>query len=290
MSVDYNAMDEEADTELAEAYGTESADSPDEGTESQEVTATEPEGTPDAEVVEEHAQDSEPVVAESRYKEAVRAMNRAQQELAEYRKQSDHMIAQLQEQVAALQTKQVEPSEDETDLSEAKELYPEVVNPLLKTIESLKKQLAKVTEDVTGVQGFAARYQQSEAQTAEERHFAEIHSVHPDAEQLASTEDFRNWANAQAPMIQMALQQGTAKDVIAALNLYRAESGKPAPVSNKTDKLAAARDAAVPTVRGSGKPESKQTYTADQIAKMSRAEFLKHEAAIDEAMARGEIY
>jgi hypothetical protein len=101
-------------------------------------------------------------------------------------------------------------------------------------------------------------------------------------------------------MIQDALKQGTARDVVAALNLYRSEhpksvdvpveAVKEAPaVVKPVSKLAEAKKASSPVVKSSTKPEEKQAYTQAQIAKMSREEFTKNEAAIDEAMARGEI-
>jgi hypothetical protein len=96
-------------------------------------------------------------------------------------------------------------------------------------------------------------------------------------------------------LIQQALRQGTAHDVISALNLFRAEH--PASVPDtikqnaiaKPDKLAAAKAASTPVINSSRKVEPKPVYTTAQIAKMSRDEFMKHEAAIDEALARGEI-
>lgn len=298
MTVDYEALDAELDAEIQKMYSEDdsASDAPEEsGTASEEpeavVAQDADEATPST---DEPAETTEPVVPEFRYKEAVRAMNRAQAELAEYRKAEasrDQVIEQLQAEIQALKAGS-SPPEDAPDFNEAKELYPELVNPLLKEIDSLKKQLASVQTEVGTVRSVADRYQQYEMASAHDLHFDAIGRAHPDAFELAKTEEFNAWKNAQAPVIQYALEQGTAKDVIAALNLYKAETGKQPsqPATHRPDRLAAAKDAAAPTIKGASKPDSKQTFTADQIAKMTMAEFAKHEAEIDAAIARGEFY
>jgi prefoldin subunit 5 len=296
MTVDYEALDAELDAEIQKMYSEDdsASDAPEEsGTASEEPEAVVQEAEDATPSTDEPAETpSEPVVPEFRYKEAVRAMNRAQAELAEYRKaeaQRDQVIEQLQAEVQALKAGS-SPQEDAPDFDEAKELYPELVNPLLKEIDSLKKQLASVQNEVGTVRSVADRYQQAEAMSAEERHFAEIRAVHPDAFDLAKTDDFQSWKNAQAPIIQYALDQGTAKDVVAALNLYKADTGKQPSAPHRPDRLAAAKDAAAPTIKGASKPDSKPTLTPDAVAKMTMAEFAKHEAEIDAAIARGEFY
>lgn len=299
MTVDYNALDAELDAEIQELYSSDSSsDAPDTGTASNEdpeaVVQEAESATPSTD--EQRTETTDPVVPEHRYKEAVRAMNKAQQELAEFRKADanrDQTIQQLQAELQALKSNEAPEPDAYEDLSEAKELYPELVAPLLKTIDSLKKQLASVQNEVSGVKTVADRYQQAEAMSAEERHYAEINNAHPDVSELVATEEFQTWRNAQAPVIQYALDQGTARDVVAALSLYKSETGKAstsAPVSNKPDRLAAAKDAASPSIKGASKPDSKPTFTADQIAKMTMSEFAKHEAEIDAAIARGELY
>ena len=300
MTVDYEALDAELDAEIQKMYSEDdsASDAPeDSGTASEDPEAVVQEAesaTPSTD--EQQAETTDPVVPEHRYKEAVRAMNKAQQELAEFRKADanrDQTIQQLQAELQALKSNEAPEPDAYEDLSEAKELYPELVAPLLKTIDSLKKQLASVQNEVSGVKTVADRYQQAEAMSAEERHYAEINNAHPDVSELVATEEFQTWRNAQAPVIQYALDQGTARDVVAALSLYKSETGKAstsAPVSNKPDRLAAAKDAASPSIKGASKPDSKPTFTADQIAKMTMSEFAKHEAEIDAAIARGELY
>ena len=334
MAIDYAAQDAAIDDEIRAMYApegesetTEEPESPAEaGTENEEQTES------PSEEQDEHATGQEPPdeesatesdenneldeakeasVPESRYHNAVVAMNKAQQELADRRKQDagrDSLISQLQTQVQQLldekQTAKPEektstpPADDDKDLAEATELYPEVVNPLLKRIASLEKKLALVSDDVGDVKNVADRYQKTEQKTAEEKHWEDIRAKHPDVEDVVNSPEYADWYHNQAPMIQQALQQGTSRDVVAALNLYRADNPReqaeaevktPQTAAPRVDKLAAAKEASSPSIKTASKPEQKPTYTNAQIAKMSREEFMKHEAAIDEALARGEI-
>lgn len=328
MSIDYEAQDLALDDELRAIYANEEQpkDPPsDEGTESTEqiTEQKEPdEGTLVAEVKSEPEPENKPdVVDAERYKASVKAMNLAQQDLADRRKKDNEVsdyIKQLQEQnqsllqslenAKAADSTPTQPiAEDDTDLKEAKEIYPEVINPLLKIIANLEKKLAAVSDDVGNVKGnlgnvkaVADRYQISEQKSEADKHFDAIRDKYPDLDEIIVDPTYADWYHNQGPLIQQALQKGSTKDAISALKLYRAEHPKESvpevkqetkPEVVKPDKLAAAREAAGPTVKSSQKPiEQKQTFTQAQIAKMSREEFSKNEAAIDEAVARGEIY
>lgn len=324
---DYAAEDAALDLEIQALYAPESEseeaettpEAPETGTASEEQTpestehpSDENEGTVSQDEPEQIAVPEAKTVPEERYQNAVKAMNKAMLEAANLRKQDsarDNLIQQLQAQVQQLQerptapkeTESTQPEMDDDDLEEAISLYPEVANPLLKRIAALEKQLSKVNSDVGDVKSVADRYQKNEQKTAEEKHWDFISGKHPDVDEIVQQPEYAEWYAQQGPMIQNALQKGTAKDVVAALNLYRAEYPKtvaevPAetvstkPAANKSDKLAEAKAAASPTIKSSVKPEKKPTFTNSQIEKMSRQEFMKHEAAIDEALARGEIY
>jgi hypothetical protein len=327
MSIDYEAEDSKLDDELRAAYAIEeqtAKDSPsEEGTEP-EASNTEQEEPDEGTLIEEvkSEPETEPkpdVVEAERYKNAVKAMNAAQAELADRRKQDNEVnnyIKQLQEQnQSLLQSLKTKPEEaaipqtiadDDVDLKEAKEIYPEVINPLLKIIANLEKKLANVSDDVGNVRGevgnvkaVADRYQQSEQKNEADRHMDAIKMKHPDVDEIVTDPVYAEWYNGQDESIQRVLQEGNAKSVISALNMFRADHPKSVPElkqevkteTAKPDKLAAAKEAASPTVKSSSNPtDKKQTFTQAQIDKMSREEFTKNEAAIDEAIARGEVY
>lgn len=318
MPIDYQAQDEALDDEIRALYAQDSeteqeSDSPDEqdGTESPEESEQELE----ASTLADDTQASSPeTVDKSRYDNAVVAMNKAQQELAERRKQDstrDDLInnqqTQLQElsrQLTELQQASAKPvstqqNVDDNELKEASELYPEVVTPLLNMIAKLEQKLAAVSDDVGGVRkevgdvkGVADRYQQSERELANQNYWAVIAQQHPDVREINESTEFTDWYAKQPIGLKNAVDNGGTDEAIAILDLYRASHPRPVSVADsprKADKLAEAKAAAAPTVKGSQRPETKTKFTEAQIAKMSRAEYAKYESEIDDAMARGEI-
>ena len=286
MSNDFEKLEAEADKELAEAYGAEQepvaepTDSGDEPAQESHDTT----GTPvETEVVSEVVEEQQPAsVPESQYKDAIRGMNKAQQEAAALRKEVAAMQAQIQQ---LMERKPEEPLKDES-LDGFREEYPELydmaVNPLLKQIEALKQQVAKFDS-------VASRYEQDRATIEQQSHNQAILQAHPDAFELVQTPDFQAWASKQGPFVQYALTQGSADEVVDALNLYRMAKPVEQRQAQRTDKLAEARAAATPSVRSSQSEPKKTKFTLAEIEKMSRDEFVKHEAAIDEAIARGEL-
>ena len=279
--IDYEAEDLALDEELKALYA---ENSPDDGT---EFTPT-----PETDSTEVDTPVEETVIPESRYKAAVQAMNKAQQDLAELRKQDAGKDAQLQDLQRQLTDKQTSTQvSDDADLDEVQENYPEIINPLLKKIRDLENKLGTVSDDVGNVKSVSQRYQQNEQRSADEQHREAIKAQHPDAYEIADSPEYADWYHNQAPLIQQALNQGTAQDVIAALDLYRAAHPRAVSGSNtKADKLQQARNAATPSLKNTGKPNQKTTYTNAQIAKMTRLEFKEHEEAIDAALARGEVF
>jgi len=324
--IDYAKEDSDLDAELLALYAKDEEsqqEEPETESPAEAGTESEQEELPEQQAAEEPAEEAgtlneadpikeekaEATVSEERYRNAVLRMEQAMQEAAGLRKKDaerDSLLRDLQEQVQQLQSvkaktekeEEASPQDTEDDLAEAKELYPEVIGPLLKRINDLQKKLSKVDDSVNTVKNVADRYQKSEAKTAEEKHWEHIKNAHPDLDEVVNSPEYADWFPQQAPMIQDALRKGSARDVVAALNLYRAEHPKSVPeapvkevpeVVKPVSKLAEAKKASSPAVKSGSKPETKPAYTQAQIAKMSREEFNKHEKSIEEAMARGEI-
>ena len=300
--MNYEQLELEADAEHKALYGV-GDESPDEsGTESQ-IEETDPDtGTIESST---ETETKESTVAESRYKDAVRAMNAAQQEAAELRKltstleqlQADN--AQLRQLIEQQQSKaNVGDETPDNSLDELKDLYPELVTPILKRneslekkIELLEKRLSVVTDEIDGVKTVTDQYQQSSAEIAQEQYWNSIRQAYPDVQDIADSPEYGSWYEQQPPMIKQALVSTNAQDVIAALSLFRpAEKITTVPQSNKQDKLEAAKKAASPQIKVAQTIEQPTKFTEQQIAAMSMKEFMKHEAEIDAALANGEIY
>jgi hypothetical protein len=331
MSDDYIADAQAIEDEIRASYESEESQEQEQDSLSQDSTESQDDSQAQ-DLSQESTQDageheSTPTVEtvdKSRYDNAVVAMNKAQQELAERRKQDserDNLIQSLQSQLQSQaqqladlqkdkseQAKQVESTQeiDDDELKEANELYPELVKPLLNRNAKLEKQLkelvdkfeqqfAAVSKDVSDVKGVADRYQQTEQEAAENRYWNAIRAKHPDTDEIANSNEYSEWYQSQPPLIKQALVSNDHNDVISALDLYRASHPRPVSevekqsTSKSQDKLAAAKEAAGPSIKSGQKPDKKPTYTNEQIAKMSHSEFAKNEDAILEAMARGEI-
>jgi len=78
-----------------------------------------------------------------------------------------------------------------------------------------------------------APLQAKQAESAETAHFAAIEAVHPDVESIAQSESFAKWIDNQPSFVRdgykAVITQGTAEQVIEALNTYKAATGKLTP-------------------------------------------------------------
>jgi len=91
-----------------------------------------------------------------------------------------------------------------------------------------------------------APLKEQRALTAEQAHFSAIEAVHPDVESIAQSESFAKWIDAQPSFARdgykAVITQGTAEQVIEALNTYKAATGKLA-APTKVSAAAAAQAA-----------------------------------------------
>jgi hypothetical protein len=91
-----------------------------------------------------------------------------------------------------------------------------------------------------------APLKEQRALTAEQAHFSAIEAVHPDVESIAQSESFAKWIDNQPSFVRddykAVIAQGTAEQVIEALNTYKAATGKLA-APTKVSAAAAAQAA-----------------------------------------------
>lgn len=108
-----------------------------------------------------------------------------------------------------------------------------------------------------------------------------IRKAHPDFDDIVADDDFHDWAEKQPPRIQDLVYEGSAEDVIWALDQYKA-SKKP-----KTDPNKKAAEAV--GSKGDAKPETrkKKTFSESQVERMSMQEYEKNAEAIQEAISNG---
>lgn len=123
-----------------------------------------------------------------------------------------------------------------------------------------------------------APLQAQQEQSAEDAHFSAIEAAHPDAEQIAQSEQFAQWLGRQPSFVregyQAVIDQGTAEQVIEALNTYKADTGKLAAPPVQTSAAAAAQ-AAIANAR------TKPPMSLSEIPALSNASADESAAMLD---------
>lgn len=282
--IDYEAEEANLDKELWLMMHPEEDKA--ESTEEQQEETQEVDNT----VVQEEQVSQEEMVPISRYKNAQAKMTQATMEAAELRRKIVQLEQQMSQMQAQIQAAPREPEVSDDELKTVVDDYPEIAGPIVKRNKALEAKIAQLEQALQGVQQQSNSYAKTQAEIENEKFWNTIRAVHPDADELTTNhaEELKEWVEQQAPIIQHGFYSGTAQDAIQVLSLYKQSKGQPV---EKPDKLAAAKTASTPKVQSQGKPSSqKTTFTREQIAKMSMDEFMKHESAIDEALAAGQIY
>ncbi len=223
--------------------------------------------------------------AEERIKNAQSRMHEATQEAAELRRQTQDLESQVSQLKTGAPEKpegsQTEPPRDYGSLETLREDYPELINPLIGHISKLEDRLGKLETNVeTTAQTSKLRDEESSHRTHEDA----ILKEHPDAFDVAATDDFKGWTTRQPHVVQMAVRQGTSEDVIWALDQYKQAVGQ-------ANTLAEARELSTPRLPKTRKQPLKgqPKFTREQIGSMSPEEYEKHEKDIDHAMENGQI-
>ena len=92
-----------------------------------------------------------------------------------------------------------------------------------------------------------APLQEKQAQSAEDAHFSTIQAAHPDVETIAQSAELAAWIDKQPSFVRdgykAVIAQGTAEQVIEALNTFKAATGKLATAPAKSSVEAAAQAA-----------------------------------------------
>ncbi len=105
---------------------------------------------------------------------------------------------------------------------------------------------AKFAEKLNAV---LAPLQAKQAQSAEDAHFSAIEAAHPDVESIAQSAQLEQWINSQPSFVRdgyrAVIAQGTAEQVIEALNTFKAATGKQVATAPAKASVEAAAKAAI---------------------------------------------
>lgn len=224
--------------------------------------------------------------AEKRIKDAQRRMTKATQEAAALRRENESLrqtVTDLKGELAKLSAVSKAPEATANDLARLQEEYPDLAKPLIAEIQNLRAEQASARAQ----QDELRKQQQTDAQQRSAlEHQEAILAVHADAFQLAEQVVFQEWLADQPSYKRTVVEAGTAEDVIDLLNEFKSTLATPKPQPT----LEQAREIAEPKTRSTkAKPQGKKNWTRAEINAMSPAEYLKHEADIDRALAEGRV-
>lgn len=99
-----------------------------------------------------------------------------------------------------------------------REDYPEMAEPLEHVIGAIVQENAQLKQQVGGI----VTERQQQAQMAE---FERLSQVHPDWQQIAQDQAYREWLSQQPPGVQALHTSDYAEDAITLLNLFKGQTG-----------------------------------------------------------------
>lgn len=222
--------------------------------------------------------------AEKRVKNAQAKMTKALQETSALRKHLEEMQRvndELRQQLAA---------QEETDsrLDEVRENYPDLAGPLLDALEKQKTEVQQTREALAEQR----RMEFERAQNLEiEEHWSRIREIHPDVDDLISTEEWNDWLEDQTQTVQRWVNEGSSNDAITVLSKFKTDLGVggPTPQEKVLEKARKVAEPKLPSARKTDTKSGKKTWTVEEIKRMPNREFEKHQAEIMEAYAQNQI-
>lgn len=261
------------------------------------------ETTPDEEVLESPAEEmSEGTVPESRYQEAVKAMNKAQQELAAERKKNAELESPAMPESES--TPMAEPEGESENMAMLREDFPELASALDDLKSSFDKRLAAIEKSHGDMMG---KHDELSGNVSK-RYWNELNRSVPDLRDFVETPEFNAWWDEQAPEIQAQLVSPDPVEVASALKLYTADTGEvlePDDESEqqapnvtaielnvgkpKPDKMAMAEKMAAPDIKPSsgGKAEAPfKILSPEERAKLSMEQMMAYNKGFNAYMSK----
>jgi hypothetical protein len=192
---------------------------------------------------------------------------------------------ELLEEAANSRPSYVAPKSPE-ELEKFREEYPDVYE-VVETVSHLQSE-----EKSKDLREKLERLQEREKELVRKDAEKRLMDKHPDFEDIRNSDDFHGWAKEQPKSIQDWVYNNADDADLAsrALDLFKKDIGMdvaPKKSNSKQSKKSAAD--MVSTKTTSVEPKQEKVWTEREIAKMSMAEFDKHEAEISTAMQEGRI-
>ena len=192
---------------------------------------------------------------------------------------------ELLEQAAENRPSYVAPKSPE-DLEKFREEYPDVYE-VVETVSHLQSE-----EKSKDLREKLERLQEREKELVRKDAEKRLMDKHPDFEDIRNSDDFHGWAKEQPKSIQDWVYNNADDADLAsrALDLFKKDIGMDvAPKKSRSKQSKKSAADMVSTKTTSVEPQQEKVWTEREIAKMSMAEFDKHEAEISTAMQEGRI-
>ena len=171
------------------------------------------------------------------------------------------------------------------ELEKFREEYPDVYE-VVETVSHLQSE-----EKSKDLRDKLERLQEREKELVRKDAEKRLMDKHPDFEDIRNSDDFHGWAKEQPQSIQDWIYNNADDADLAsrALDLFKKDIGMDVPKKSNSKQSKKSAADMVSTKTTSVEPKQEKVWTEREIAKMSMAEFDKHEAEISEAMQQGRI-
>ena len=235
---------------------------------SEELAATQTQGTPE---VEEQS-GNEDASFRKRYGDLRRHM---QQTLSE----KDREIEQIKKQLDQAAKGQIKFPKSDEDIEKWSKKYPDVAQ-IVDTIarKRANEALEEGEKRLEGLKQLEGKLTRKEAES-------QLLALHPDFPKIRADSAFHDWVSEQPQYIRDALYKNStdAKAAARAIDLYKADKG----IRKKSNTPADAAKAVGKTSRTSPGVNGQPAFSESQVQKMSDKEYAKQEDAILESMRNG---
>jgi hypothetical protein len=184
-------------------------------------------------------------------------------------------------------SQRIEMPKTEEELIEFRDKYPEMFE-VVQTVSAIqaRQQVSELEKEIGVIR---EREKEAEKKGA----YSELLRLHPDFDELKTSEDFIDWLEEQPESLSDGIYKNNTNATLAArvIDLYKADKG----ISKKKSTKSARNDAAASVTRqapkelSTAKSSSGKIWKASEIGKMKPWEFEKAEAELDAARAEGRI-
>ena len=199
----------------------------------------------------------------------------------------ENKVAALKTQLTAATNQQIKLPKSEDELTEWAEKYPDVA-AIVETI-ALKKAKEQSQDLEDKVQKINDLQESANRDKAE----AQLMQLHPDFEEIRTSDDFHEWAEEQPSWVQNSLYENDtdAYSAARAIDLYKADRNLTGSTKAKsTDNSEAAKS--VNTRASRSKPQSENTsgmIKESDVDQMSSQEYEDNEKEIMESIRNGKF-